>query len=139
VRSREAEEVVGGTQVGRLARTGGDDSGALSDFDIGAGEKGGGKSWLGPTRKGKRGRGLVLATPRGGMGRMGPGISTAMRERRRRAPVGRCLTPCGSRGAGGVRGLCASTWASPGRKELGRARENSADLDLKRISKLNTI
>jgi hypothetical protein len=26
-----------------------------------------------------------------------------------------------------------------GRKKLGRARENSADLDLKRISKLNTI
>jgi hypothetical protein len=70
---------------------------------------------------------------------MGPGIPEAARERRRRASVGRCLMPCGSRGADGARGLRASTWAGRGRKELGRALENNADLDLKRISKLNTI
>jgi hypothetical protein len=81
----------------------------------------------------------VRATPCGGRGRTGPGILAAVWDRRRRAPVERCPAPCGSRGAGGVCGLRASTWASRGRKELGRARENSADLDLKQISKLNMI
>jgi hypothetical protein len=44
-----ASEVTGGrrsgegTQAGCLARTGGDDSGALGGFDVGAGEKGGGE------------------------------------------------------------------------------------------------
>jgi hypothetical protein len=42
VRSREAIEVVvggGGTQAGRLARTGGNGSGALGGFNAGVGEK----------------------------------------------------------------------------------------------------
>jgi hypothetical protein len=39
VRLREAGEVVGGTQAGRFARTGGDGSGVLSGFNAGAGEK----------------------------------------------------------------------------------------------------
>jgi hypothetical protein len=47
VRSREAREVVGGTQAGHLARTGGDGSGALGGFNVGAGEKGG---WEDPAR-----------------------------------------------------------------------------------------
>jgi hypothetical protein len=135
---RRSGEGGGGTQAGCLVRSGGDDSGALGGFDVGAGEKGGRKIWLGPTHKRKRG-GSVRATPHGGRGRTGPGIPTAAQERRRQAPVGQCLTPCGSRGAGGARGLRVSTWAGLRRKELGQARENSANLDLKRISKLNMI
>jgi hypothetical protein len=61
-----------------------------------------GKSWLGPARKGKRGGGPVRAMP------------AAARERWRRVSGRRCLTLCGSRGAGGARGLHASTWAGRG-------------------------
>jgi hypothetical protein len=53
VRSREAREVVvvgGGTQAGRLARTGGDDSGALDGFNVRAGEKKGGGEELAQSR-----------------------------------------------------------------------------------------
>jgi hypothetical protein len=40
----------GGTQAGHLARTGGDDSGALDGFNVGAGEKKGGGEELARSR-----------------------------------------------------------------------------------------
>jgi hypothetical protein len=60
----------------------------------------------------------------------------------RRAGAGKRAAHVGCAQAPGPR---VSAWAvrksvgRPGKKKLGRARENSADLDLKRISKLNTI
>jgi hypothetical protein len=93
------------------------------------GKREAGKTQLGHTRKGKRGGGPVWAMLGGGRERTGPIIPATARERWRRAPVGRCLIPCGSKGVGSARGLRVSTWAGRGRKELGRARENSADLD----------
>jgi hypothetical protein len=90
--------VVWGTQAGHLARTGGDDSGALGGLNVGAGKRKARKSWLSHAREGKRGGGPVWATPRGGRGRMGPGIPVAAQERRRRALVGRCSVSCGSKG-----------------------------------------
>jgi hypothetical protein len=47
--------VVGGTQASHLARTGGDGSGALGGFNVGAGKREAGKTQLGHARKGKRG------------------------------------------------------------------------------------
>jgi hypothetical protein len=76
------------------------------------------QSRLGRARKGKRG-GPVRATPRGGRGRMGPGIPAATRERLRRELVGRCSASCGSRGAGDVRGLRMSAWAIRGKEGAG--------------------
>jgi hypothetical protein len=73
-------------------------------------------------RKNKTMGGSVWATPHGGRGRTGLGIPTAARERWRLASVGQCPAPCGSRGAGGTRGLHASVWAArervvrPGKK-----------------------
>jgi hypothetical protein len=42
-------------------------------------------------------------------------------------------------GEGGARGPCVRTWASRGRRELGKARENNANFGLNRIFKLNKI
>jgi hypothetical protein len=67
--------------------------------------------------------GPLWATPRGCRGSTGPGIPVVARERRRRTPVGRCLAPCGSRGASGKCGLHTSTWAACERVgRLGRKR-----------------
>jgi hypothetical protein len=96
------------------------------------------ESRLGCVHKGKRG-GSVRATPRGG--------------REEQGPTSRQLSGSGGDGrwSGGVRrrvgageraarmGCTRSRGPTTGRKELGRARENSADFDLKQISKLNTI
>jgi hypothetical protein len=78
-------------------------------------------------------------TPHGGRGRTGPDIPATARERRRRALVGWCPVPCESRGADVACGLRARAWAGRGKEGSGWARENNADFDLKRISKLNTI
>jgi hypothetical protein len=65
----------------------------------------------------------VRAAPSRGRRRMGSGVPAAARGRRRRALVGWCPTSCGSRGAGGARGLRVRAWAGRGRKKLGQARE----------------
>jgi hypothetical protein len=104
--------VVGGTQAGVLR---GPEETALEHLAASMPEwekRKARESQLGLARKGKRGGGgPVRAMPCGGRGRMGPGIPAVPRELRRRALVRRCLAPCGSRGAGGVRGLRASAGA----------------------------
>jgi hypothetical protein len=60
--------------------------------------------------------GPVRVAPHRGRRRTGPGVPAATRERRRGALVGRCPLPCGSRGASGARGLCASVWAGQGKE-----------------------
>jgi hypothetical protein len=71
------------TQAGHLARTGGDDSGALSGFNAEAREKENEGEPVRSCGKGEEGGGPVRVTPHGGRGRMGPGIPAAAREQRR--------------------------------------------------------
>jgi hypothetical protein len=95
------------------------------------GKREAGKSWLGRACKGKRGvrcgRRHVEA---GENGARHPGSCAGVVE----TGVGRVVSSA-VREQGS--GWCA--WAGRGSKELGRAQKNNADLDLKRISKLNTI
>jgi hypothetical protein len=140
-----ASEVTGGrrsggvTQVGCLARTGEDSSGALGGLNARTGKRKTGKSRLGRARKGKRGGDLVRVTPRGGRRRTGP----ASWQLRGSGGDGRWSGGVQRRAGAGERATCVGCARSRGtageRKALGRARENSADFDLKRISKLNTI
>jgi hypothetical protein len=89
--------------------------------------------------RGRGGGGSVRATPRGGRGEQGP----TSRQLHGSGGDGRWSGGVRRRVGAGERaarmGCTRLRGPTGGRKELGRARENSADFDLKRISKLNTI
>jgi hypothetical protein len=123
--------VVWGTQAGHLARTGGDDSGALGGLNVGAGKRKARKSWLSHAREGKRGgSGVGDATRRQGEnGARHPGSCAGATE----TGAGRAVFGVvRKQGVGGARGLHMRAWAGLGEgRSWAGPESNSANFDLK--------